>query len=66
MTQINTHNDLEMTMTEFTDKIKTGWFRQKYGLETDSGSRYFRLRQTHGMSDLEAQMDIFEDYIRLI
>lgn len=50
-----------MTNKEFYHRIATGWFRSKYGLETDSGSRYHRLRMD-GLSDFEAQCLVFWDY----
>lgn len=51
-----------MKKSEFDKKIKTGWFRRKYGLDTSKGSQYFVLRQ-NGMSDFDAQSKVFEKYL---
>lgn len=48
---------------KFIDNVFSGEYRQKYGLETDSNSRYFELVHRHRYSDLQAQADIFADKI---
>jgi hypothetical protein len=40
-------------------QIRSGYARNKYGLDTSAGSRYAYLRSSLGWSDVEAQADIF-------
>ena len=41
-------------------RLQSGYYRRKYGLETDSHSMYFDLRQK-GYSDEEAQFIVFKN-----
>ena len=54
-----------MNDEEFEQKIATGWFRSKYGLDTTRDSLWFKLRQD-GMSDLEAQKRCFAHERRML
>lgn len=40
---------------EFYEMVKSGAMRKKHGLDTSSGSDYFKARQD-GLSDLQAQL----------
>jgi len=42
------------------NKLRSGYYRRLYGLETDSGSMYHDLRVNKGLSDAEAQYLVFK------
>lgn len=45
---------------EWRRKIRNGEVRREHGLETDSGSMYYRLTVIDGMSDEDAQYEVYK------